>query len=100
MNKRELNFDCFHNTAEHIMTCSWLDGRVELVHHFNEHTSAVKIDGEVKDIYRGLSIPEFERLQEHCQDVADRIKRDIKTLREAATRFWDGIAKSAQELHL
>ena len=78
MNKRELNFECWHNTAEHIMTCSWLDGRVELVHHFNEHTSTVKIDGEVKDIYRNLSIPEFERLQEHCQDVADGMTKDIK----------------------
>lgn len=80
MNKRELNFECWHNTAEHIMTCSWLDGRVELVHHFNEHTSAVKIYGKVKDIYRNLSIPEFERLQEHCQDVADTIERKLEAV--------------------
>ena len=72
--KREMNFECSHNTAENIMTCEWANGRVQLVHYFKEHVSAVKVDGELKDKYHGLTIPEFERLQEHCQDIADKME--------------------------
>lgn len=76
--ERELNFDCCHNTAEKYMTCSWLNGRVELITFFREKTTAVKVDGEVKCTYHNLTIKEFVRIQGHCQDIADRMERGTK----------------------
>lgn len=78
MEKRELNFECWHDTLEGSMTCSWLDGRVKLVHFFQNETTGVEVEGEVKCTYHNLDVRQFERLQEHCQDVADGIERSCR----------------------
>ena len=38
LNTMTLNFDCTHNTAEKIMTCTWLEGRVDLIEFFKENS--------------------------------------------------------------
>ena len=69
-----LNFDCTHNTAEKTMTCTWFEGRVDLIEFFKENTTAVKMNGELKCTFYNLTVREFTRLQELCQQIANRME--------------------------
>ena len=69
MENINLDFECTHNTTERVMTCSW--GRVKLEHYFNNNTSVVLVDDEIKCTAKDLSIEHFMRMQCECQRIAN-----------------------------
>lgn len=70
-----LNFECTHNTAERTMTLSWEHGVVELVVCLQTLSAVFIVRGDVRrrlDISE-MSIEEFMRIEEQCQESAEKL---------------------------
>ena len=71
--KTNLTFECEHDHSQRTMTCSWLDGRVQLVYNFVVDKAFLLVDGLVKCSYNSLTVAEFSAQQVECQRVAESL---------------------------
>ncbi len=62
-----------HQTAEHTMTQTF-SNRVKIIVYRDVNKTAVLIDGEVKKVEEGLTIPEFMNLQQEVLKIASDLQ--------------------------
>ena len=58
-----------HNEREHTMECTF-GPRVKIVYDRETEETRVFVDGQLKDRYQGLDIPEFMQLQYEVEQMA------------------------------
>ena len=70
-----IEMDCIHNHVENTMTCSWLNGQIRIVVDFRAKMVGIISKDKVietRDI-EDMSIDEFMRIQEQCQQSAESV---------------------------
>ena len=70
-----LEMDCIHNHRENTMTCLWNNGEIKIVVDWTTGQLGVMNRErviEVRDVH-GMSIDEFMKIQEQCQEAADSL---------------------------
>lgn len=72
-----IEMDCIHNHVENTMTCSWLNGRIQIVVDYNAAQLGIMKDYKVIDTrdIEGMSIDEFVALEEQCQESAEALAK-------------------------
>lgn len=61
--------DTVFNECEHTMECTF-GPRVKIVYDRETEETQVLVDGQLKDRYQGLDIPEFMQLQNEVEQMA------------------------------
>ena len=72
-----IEMDCSHDQASGTMTCSWLDGKVQIVVDWKQAMAVVLVRGEIRRRFSiaEMSIEEFMRIEAQTQEAAEQLAR-------------------------